>query len=45
MPTVKQLYDDGDALFVANAGAMVEPITKEEYLVVEQTRGWEWGVK
>jgi len=32
MPKVKKLYDEGDAAFIANAGAMVEPMTKSEYL-------------
>lgn len=31
MPKLKQLYVDRDAMFVANIGAMVEPITKDEY--------------
>ncbi len=31
MPQLKQLYTDKDAMFVANIGAMVEPITKDEY--------------
>lgn len=29
--TLKDLYDQGEALFVANMGALVEPITKEDY--------------
>merc|ERR1711971_42526 len=32
MPFLKQLYDDGDAVMVANMGALVEPVTKEEFL-------------
>ena len=32
LPIVKELYDDGDALFLANLGVLVEPVTKEEYL-------------
>lgn len=31
MPTMKGLYDDKDALFVANVGALVEPLTKQDY--------------
>jgi hypothetical protein len=32
MPTLKRLYDAGDALFVANAGPLIEPVTKSEYM-------------
>eukprot|EP01013_Petalomonas_cantuscygni_P025359 TRINITY_DN472_c1_g1_i4.p1 TRINITY_DN472_c1_g1~~TRINITY_DN472_c1_g1_i4.p1 ORF type:complete len:2117 (+),score=436.19 TRINITY_DN472_c1_g1_i4:276-6626(+) len=31
LSVLKQLYDDGDAAFVANVGPLVEPVTKEEY--------------
>ena len=31
LPILKELYDDGDAAFVANIGTLVEPLTKEEY--------------
>lgn len=31
MPTIKSLYDQKDALFLANIGALVEPITKADY--------------
>jgi len=31
MPFLKKLYDDGDAVMVANMGALVEPVTKEEF--------------
>ena len=31
MPFIKELYDDGDAAFLANIGALVEPVTKQEY--------------
>jgi len=30
--TLKQLWEDGDAAFVANVGALVEPLTKDEYI-------------
>jgi cullin-associated NEDD8-dissociated protein 1 len=29
MPELKQMYDDGDAIFFANIGALVEPLTAE----------------
>ena len=33
LPLGKELYDDGDLVFLANIGPMVEPIrTKEDYL-------------
>ena len=28
---VRQLYNEGDAAFVANVGTMIEPLTREEY--------------
>jgi cullin-associated NEDD8-dissociated protein 1 len=31
MQFAKQLYDDGDAAWLANIGALVEPVTKAEY--------------
>ena len=31
LPRVQQLYGQGDALFFANIGPLVEPVTKEEY--------------
>lgn len=31
-PLLKQLYDAGDAAFFAGIGAMVEPLTKHEYI-------------
>jgi cullin-associated NEDD8-dissociated protein 1 len=31
MSNLSKLYTDGDALFVANIGALVEPTTKEQY--------------
>lgn len=31
MTTVRRMYDAGDALWIANAGALDEPITKAEY--------------
>jgi cullin-associated NEDD8-dissociated protein 1 len=31
MPRVKQLYDDGDAAFFANIGALIEPVSKEAH--------------
>lgn len=30
-PALQRLYNDGDALFVANVGNLAEPLTKEEY--------------
>ena len=30
-PVAQQLYNDGDALWVANAGLLTEPLTKQEY--------------
>ena len=36
LPLVKTLYDDGDAAFLANIGALVEPITKAQYLAKEK---------
>jgi cullin-associated NEDD8-dissociated protein 1 len=32
LPELQTLYKNGDALFVANIGAMVEPINKTEYM-------------
>lgn len=32
LPELQTLYKNGDALFVANIGAMVEPVNKTEYL-------------
>ena len=32
LPILQELYNDGDASFVLNMGAMVEPMTKEDYL-------------
>lgn len=37
MPTLHRLYTEGDALFVANAGPLVEPVTKAEYLANTKT--------
>ena len=31
MPFLKELYDDGDAAFIANMGALIEPMTLAEY--------------
>ena len=31
LPRLKQLYDQRDALFMANIGPLVEPVTKEEF--------------
>eukprot|EP01122_Echinamoeba_exundans_P008354 TRINITY_DN275_c0_g1_i1.p1 TRINITY_DN275_c0_g1~~TRINITY_DN275_c0_g1_i1.p1 ORF type:complete len:1994 (-),score=503.35 TRINITY_DN275_c0_g1_i1:77-6058(-) len=31
MPRLRQLYNDGDAAFLANIGALVEPVTLAEY--------------
>jgi cullin-associated NEDD8-dissociated protein 1 len=31
MEAIQRLYNDGDVLFIANAGTLTEPITKEEY--------------
>jgi cullin-associated NEDD8-dissociated protein 1 len=31
LPTLKALYDEGDAAFIANVGPLVEPLTKDEY--------------
>jgi cullin-associated NEDD8-dissociated protein 1 len=31
LPTLQRLFNNGDALFVANAGLLITPITKEEY--------------
>ena len=31
MPNLKRLYDAGDAAMIANMGALVEPVTKQEY--------------
>ena len=31
MPFLQQLYNDGDASFVANIGPLVEPVTKQEF--------------
>ena len=31
MPHLKRLYDEGDAAFVANVGALIEPVTKATY--------------
>jgi uncharacterized protein (DUF1501 family)/uncharacterized protein (DUF1800 family) len=31
MPTLKALYDDKDSLWIANMGALVEPLTKLDY--------------
>ncbi len=32
MPTLKTLYDQGDAAWIANMGALVEPCSKQEYV-------------
>ena len=32
LPVVQQLYNDGEALFLANVGVLVEPVTKQELL-------------
>ena len=32
LPTLQQTFADGEALWVANVGGMVEPMTKQEYL-------------
>lgn len=32
MPAVKSLYDQGELAFVANVGALVEPVTKDDFL-------------
>ena len=32
MQNLQRMYNDGDALFVANAGMLAEPTTKEDYL-------------
>ena len=32
LPVLQKLYDEGDATFIANAGAMIEPVTKEEFI-------------
>ena len=32
LSVVKQLYDEQQAVFVANIGPLVEPCTKEQYL-------------
>jgi len=32
LSTLRQLYIDGDAAFVANAGSLLQPVTKAEYL-------------
>jgi cullin-associated NEDD8-dissociated protein 1 len=31
LPNLKKMYDEGDVAFIANAGALNEPSTKEEY--------------
>jgi len=31
LPFVRQLYEEGEGAFVANVGALVEPVSKEEY--------------
>ena len=31
LPVVKQLYDEGEAAFVANIGPMVEPTSREQW--------------
>jgi len=31
LPTVQQLYESGEAAFIANVGPLIEPITKAEY--------------
>lgn len=36
LPVLQKLYNDGDATFIANAGAMIEPVTKEEYIENEK---------
>ena len=32
LPLLRRLYEHGDAAFVANAGSLIAPITKEQYL-------------
>ena len=31
LPTIKQMYDDGDVAFIANMGSLVEPLTRAEF--------------
>ena len=31
MPNLKRIYDEGDAAMIANMGALVEPVTKQEF--------------
>ena len=38
LPILKELYDDGDAAFIANMGALVEPMTLAEYKAGSKTR-------
>ena len=37
LPTLTKLYNDGDAAFVANAGSLIEPLTKEQYFTKQST--------
>jgi uncharacterized protein (DUF1501 family)/uncharacterized protein (DUF1800 family) len=32
MPNLHSMYNDGDALFTANVGVLIEPVTQEQYL-------------
>lgn len=36
LPSLQQAFADGEALFVANVGALVEPVTKQQYLDKEK---------
>lgn len=38
MTHFKQLYEDGDLAFVANAGSLVEPVTKADYEAAKRTK-------
>ena len=38
LPIVRDLYVDGDLLFIANAGVMTQPVTKENYYTNTRTQ-------
>ena len=31
LPLLRDLYDDGEAIFLANIGVLTEPVTKDDY--------------
>ena len=38
LPFLQKLYNDGDATFIANMGALTEPMTVKEYRAKTKTK-------